>query len=64
MCTSEHSSAGTRHVLERGGDGGVVVGERCADVRILCVVHGDASAASSQLRTVPSMKPTAPTALS
>ena len=43
MCTSEHSSTGTRHVLERGGDGGVVVGERCTDVRVPWVVHGDAS---------------------
>ena len=40
MCTSEHSSTGTRHVLERGGDGGVVVGERFTDVRVPYVVHG------------------------
>ena len=34
MCTSEHSSAGTLHVLERDGDGGVGVGERLTDVRV------------------------------
>ena len=31
---------GNGHVLERGGDGGVVVGERFTDVRVPEVVHG------------------------
>ena len=42
-CTIEHSSAGMLDVLERGGDRGVVVGERQAGVRVAVgvgVEHG------------------------
>jgi len=31
---------GNRHVLDRDGDGGVVVGERLTDVWVPCVAHG------------------------
>src|SRR5205823_7941374 len=41
MCTIEHCSARMGHVLKRGGDGGVVVGERSTDVRVPYVVHGE-----------------------